>query len=36
MLDEHPRMGSRFIRAIAISLSHRLRMAVGQLVDYIV
>jgi CRP/FNR family transcriptional regulator, cyclic AMP receptor protein len=35
MLEEHPRIGARVIRAIAISLSRRLRMAVGQLVDYI-
>ena len=36
MLEEHPRVGAHIIRAIAISLSRRLRMAVGQLVDYIV
>jgi CRP/FNR family transcriptional regulator, cyclic AMP receptor protein len=36
MLEEHPRIGARVIRAIAISLSRRLRMAVGQLVDHIV
>lgn len=36
MLEEHPRMAARIIRAIAISLSRRLRMAVGQLVDHIV
>ncbi len=35
MLEEHPRIGADVIRAIAISLSRRLRMAVGQLVDYI-
>lgn len=35
MLEEHPRIGARVIRAIAVSLSRRLRMAVGQLVDYI-
>lgn len=35
MLEEHGRMAARIIRAIAISLSRRLRMAVGQLVDYI-
>ncbi len=35
MLEEHPRMASRIIRAIAVSLSRRLRMAIGQLVDYI-
>lgn len=36
MLEEHPRIAARVIRAIAISLSRRLRMAVGQLVDHIV
>jgi len=36
MLEEHPRIGARFIRAIAVSLSRRLRMAVGQLVEHIV
>jgi CRP-like cAMP-binding protein len=36
MLEEHPRIGARVIRAIAVSLSRRLRMAVGQLVDHIV
>ena len=36
MLEEHPRIGARIIRAIAVSLSRRLRMAVGQLVDYLV
>jgi CRP-like cAMP-binding protein len=35
MLEEHPRIGARIIRSIAVSLSRRLRMAVGQLVDYI-
>jgi CRP-like cAMP-binding protein len=35
MLEEHPRIGADVIRAIAVSLSRRLRMAVGQLVDYI-
>jgi CRP/FNR family cyclic AMP-dependent transcriptional regulator len=35
MLEEHPRIGARVIRSIAVSLSRRLRMAVGQLVDYI-
>jgi CRP-like cAMP-binding protein len=34
--DNHPCIGSRIIRAIAVSLSRRLRMAVGQLVDHIV
>lgn len=36
MLEEHPRIAARVIRAIAVSLSRRLRMAVGQLVDHIV
>jgi len=36
MLTEQPRMGARVIRAISVSLSRRLRMAVGQLVDHIV
>lgn len=36
MLEEHPRIGARVIRAISVSLSRRLRMAVGQLVDHIV
>jgi CRP/FNR family cyclic AMP-dependent transcriptional regulator len=36
MLEEHPRIGARVIRAIAVSLSRRLRMAVGQLVDHII
>jgi CRP-like cAMP-binding protein len=36
MLEEHPRIGARVIRAIAVSLSRRLRMAVGQLVDHLV
>jgi CRP/FNR family cyclic AMP-dependent transcriptional regulator len=36
MLEEHPRIGADVIRAIAISLSRRLRMAVGQLVDHLV
>ena len=36
LLEEHPRIGARVIRAIAVSLSRRLRMAVGQLVDHIV
>lgn len=36
LLEEHPRIGAQIIRAIAVSLSRRLRMAVGQLVDYIV
>lgn len=36
MLEAHPRIAARVIRAIAVSLSRRLRMAVGQLVDHIV
>jgi CRP-like cAMP-binding protein len=36
MLEAHPRIGARIIRAIAVSLSRRLRLAVGQLVDHIV
>ncbi|BCK86600.1 hypothetical protein MIZ01_0364 [Sideroxyarcus emersonii] len=36
MLEEHPRIAARVIRAIAVSLSRRLRMAVGQLVDHII
>lgn len=36
MLEEHPRIGARVIRAIAVSLSRRLRMAVGKLVDHLV
>jgi CRP-like cAMP-binding protein len=36
MVEEHPRIAARIIRAIAISLSRRLRMAVGQLVDHLV
>jgi len=36
MLEEHPRIGARIIRAISVSLSRRLRMAVGQLVDHLV
>ena len=36
LLDNHPCIGSRIVRAIAVSLSRRLRMAVGQLVDHIV
>lgn len=35
MLEEHPRTGARLIRTIAVSLSRRLRMAVGKLVDHI-
>jgi CRP/FNR family cyclic AMP-dependent transcriptional regulator len=36
MLEAHPRIGADVIRAIAVSLSRRLRMAVGQLVDHLV
>jgi CRP-like cAMP-binding protein len=36
MLEEYPHIAARFVRAIAVSLSRRLRMAVGQLVDHIV
>ncbi len=36
MLEEHPRVAAHITRAIAASLSRRLRMAVGQLVDHIV
>lgn len=36
MLEEHPRIGARIIRSISVSLSRRLRMAVGQLVDHLV
>lgn len=36
MLEEHPRIAAHVIRAISVSLSRRLRMAVGQLVDHIV
>lgn len=35
MVDEHPHMAAHIIRAIAVGLSRRLRLAVGQLVDYI-
>lgn len=36
MLEETPRAGARILRAIAVSLSRRLRVAVGKLVDYTV
>lgn len=36
MLEEHPRIAAHIIRAISVSMSRRLRMAVGQLVDHIV
>lgn len=34
MLAEAPRIGAKVIRAVAISLSRRLRMADGKLVDH--
>lgn len=34
MLDETPRAGAKVLRAVAVSLSRRLRLAVGKLVDY--
>ncbi|MBI1174903.1 MAG: cyclic nucleotide-binding domain-containing protein [Sideroxydans sp.] len=34
MLEETPRAGAKILRTIAVSLSRRLRMAVGKLVDY--
>lgn len=34
MLEEQPRTGAKVLRTIAVSLSRRLRMAVGKLVDY--
>lgn len=36
LLEEHPHIGSRIIRAIAVSLSRRLHQAAGQLADHIV
>jgi CRP-like cAMP-binding protein len=36
LLDEHPCIGSRIIRAIAINMSRRVRMAAGHLVDHLV
>ncbi len=35
MEEDHPRLAAHIIRAIAVSLSRRLRLAVGKLVDYI-
>lgn len=34
MLEDQPRIGAKILRAVAVSLSRRLRMAVGKLVDY--
>lgn len=34
MLEEQPRIGAKILRAIAVSLSRRMRMAAGKLVDY--
>lgn len=34
MLEEQPRIGAKILRAVAVSLSRRLRMAVGKLVDH--
>lgn len=34
MLDQQPRLGAKILRAIAVSLSRRMRMAAGKLVDY--
>ena len=36
MLEEHPRIGSQFIRAIAVSLSRRLHAAAGQPAGHII
>ena len=36
MLEDAPRAGAKILRAIAVSLSRRLRIAVGKLVDYAV
>ncbi len=36
MLEEHPRIGSQFVRTIALSLSRRLHTAAEQLVDHII
>jgi CRP-like cAMP-binding protein len=35
MLDEKPRIGAKILRAIAISLSRRMRFSAGRLVDYL-
>lgn len=34
MLEDQPRIGAKILRAVAVSLSRRLRMAVGKLVDH--
>lgn len=34
MLAHEPRIGAKILRAVAVSLSRRLRLAVGQLVDH--
>jgi CRP-like cAMP-binding protein len=34
MLDEQARIGAKVLRSVAISLSRRLRLAVGKLVDH--
>lgn len=34
MLEEQPRIGAKILRAIAISLSRRMRLTAGKLVDY--
>ncbi|MEJ1959928.1 MAG: hypothetical protein WDM70_11330 [Nitrosomonadales bacterium] len=35
MIFDVPAIASKVVRAVAVSLSRRLRMAVGQLVDHI-
>jgi CRP-like cAMP-binding protein len=34
MLEEQPRIGAKVLRSVAVSLSRRLRLAVGRLVDH--
>lgn len=34
MLESHSRIGAKILRAIAVSLSRRMRMTAGKLVDY--
>ena len=34
MLEHEPRIGAKILRAVAVSLSRRLRLAVGKLVDH--
>lgn len=34
MLEEQPRIGAKILRTIAISLSRRMRLTAGKLVDY--